>query len=86
MGRPPTTITTTTPILEQAAPERPMIFAIMRNGHEVLRGSMLDIEAALKKNDMVTAKAMWKKLQRWDNLHMRMEEGRKKTRRTRRTL
>lgn len=38
---------------------------------------MKDIQAALSKDDVVQARAMWDDLQRWDNLHMRMEEGKK---------
>lgn len=44
-------------------------------GHEVIRGCMKDIQAALDDNDLVTAKSLWDDLQRWDNIHMKMEEG-----------
>eukprot|EP00977_Amphora_coffeiformis_P025591 scaffold20597_cov167-Amphora_coffeaeformis.AAC.5 len=56
-------------------PPRPQIFAIMRNGHEVIRGCMKDIEAAIEQNDMEMAQRLWIDLQLWDNLHMKMEEG-----------
>ena len=58
----------------QEKPE-PQLFAIMRNGHEVIRGSMLDMKAAIDKNDMKTAKEVWKNLHHWTILHKRMEEG-----------
>ena len=48
---------------------------IITTGHEVIRGCMKDIEAALEQNDMETAHRLWKDLQLWDNLHMKMEEG-----------
>lgn len=44
-------------------------------GHEVIRGCMKDIEEALEQNDVETAHGLWKDLQLWDNLHMKMEEG-----------
>ena len=51
------------------------IFAIMRNGHEVVRGSMLDMKDAIDKDDVETAKEVWQKLNKWTVLHKRMEEG-----------
>ena len=54
---------------------KPVPFAIMRSGHEVIRGAMLDVAAALEKDDYAEAKSMWVQLHRWDDLHKRMEEG-----------
>lgn len=60
---------------EKAEKPRPMIFAIMRNGHEVIRGSMRDVQAALDKGDFDEAKVTWDKLEKWSVMHMLMEEG-----------
>ena len=55
---------------------KPMIFAIMRNGHEVIRGAMMDIRRLLDGDcDYTTAKHEWELLSRWQNLHAAMEEG-----------
>jgi hypothetical protein len=53
----------------------PMIFALMRNGHEVIREAQADIRAAIEKEDYETAKDTWEKLCKWCNIHMIMEEG-----------
>ena len=53
----------------------PQIFAIMRNGHDVIRGSMIDMKDAIDKEDVETAKGVWQKLHKWNDLHKRMEEG-----------
>ena len=37
---------------------------------------MIDIDQALEKDDLETAEAVWKKLHKWEDLHMHMEEGR----------
>ena len=56
---------------------KPMPMAIMRNGHEVIRGAMLDIQTMLDKDDFESARALWHQFHRFSDLHMRMEEGRK---------
>jgi hypothetical protein len=53
----------------------PQIFAIMRNGHEVIRGSFADLNAALDKGDMDAAKSIFEKNKKWETIHMQMEEG-----------
>mmetsp|Transcript_1029 Transcript_1029/g.2432 ORF Transcript_1029/g.2432 Transcript_1029/m.2432 type:complete len:273 (-) Transcript_1029:365-1183(-) len=53
----------------------PRIFALMRNGHEVLRGSMEDITALLEKGDADAAAETYLRFERWMNLHKLMEEG-----------
>lgn len=58
-------------------PARPQVFAIMRNGHEVIRGAMKDIDGALAKDDMDTVRSIWKNLNKWEQLHLQMEEGSK---------
>lgn len=74
------------PLEEQAPPKaapaetpkekpQPQIFAIMRNGHEVLRGGMTEVQTALDKDDMESAKEEWRQLMKWQVLHARMEEG-----------
>ena len=54
---------------------RPMPFAIMRNGHEVLRGGMQDCAAALEAGRITDFLQAWRAFQRWTVLHARMEEG-----------
>lgn len=59
------------------APEkpRPLIFAIMRNGHEVIRGALRDLKDALDNGDLTKAKEIWPKFYKWQNVHHDMEEG-----------
>ena len=52
-----------------------MPMAIMRNAHEVLRGAMRDIQKLLEKGDLEGAASLWRKFQRFQELHKRMEEG-----------
>ena len=54
-----------------------MPMAIMRNAHEVIRGAMADIQDLLDKGDMKEAGKMWHQFNRYSDLHMKMEEGRK---------
>ena len=54
---------------------KPQIFAIMRNGHEVIRGSVADIKEAVEQSDMESAKDTWEKLKKWGHLHKMMEES-----------
>eukprot|EP00523_Entomoneis_sp_CCMP467_P021177 CAMPEP_0168836962 /NCGR_PEP_ID=MMETSP0727-20121128/4882_1 /TAXON_ID=265536 /ORGANISM="Amphiprora sp., Strain CCMP467" /LENGTH=171 /DNA_ID=CAMNT_0008890371 /DNA_START=42 /DNA_END=554 /DNA_ORIENTATION=- len=55
---------------------KPQIFAIMRNGHEVIRGGMTNVKEAIEKgNDMEAVKDAWNKLIRFEALHKTMEEG-----------
>jgi hypothetical protein len=53
----------------------PQIFAILRNGHEVIRGSFADLNEALDKGDMDAAKSIFEKNKKWEIIHMQMEEG-----------
>ena len=54
----------------------PMVFALMRNGHEVIRGAMRDLQRALAAGcDYATARHEWELLSRWQTLHAAMEEG-----------
>jgi hypothetical protein len=56
---------------------RPRVFALMRNGHEVIRGGVADIDDALAASDVDVphVRLLWQKLSRWMDLHMKMEEG-----------
>mmetsp|Transcript_16740 Transcript_16740/g.24751 ORF Transcript_16740/g.24751 Transcript_16740/m.24751 type:complete len:338 (-) Transcript_16740:84-1097(-) len=61
---------------------RPMIFALMRNGHEVIRGAMEDISEEIatqtSKGDYADADKiieMWNDLHAWEGMHKTMEEG-----------
>jgi len=54
----------------------PQIFALMRNGHDVIRGAQLDIqEATVDRNDLEGANKRWVEFFRWNSLHLFMEEG-----------
>lgn len=75
----------TLPMMAPQVPiARPEVFALMRNGHEVLRGAMKDLSDALvlpnkEKADSKKAVALfaqqWADFMRWQTIHMRMEEG-----------
>ncbi|KAL7570916.1 hypothetical protein ACA910_002549 [Epithemia clementina (nom. ined.)] len=54
---------------------RPLIFAIIRNGHEVVRGRLKDVEGYLQSNELELAEAEWRHLKTWFNLHRKMELG-----------
>ena len=61
----------------QAPPEKPkpQIFALMRNGHEVIRGNMVDIQDLLDQNDLKKAVESYSNLHKWMEVHKLMEEG-----------
>lgn len=56
---------------------KPQVFAIMRNGHEVLRGLSVDITALFADDTTTCADvaAVWNKFIRWMQLHALMEDG-----------
>ena len=55
---------------------KPMLFAIMRNGHEVIRGGMRDLTSAVDRCvDLGLVARQWKDLLKWTRLHAAMEEG-----------
>eukprot|EP00527_Entomoneis_sp_CCMP2396_P005948 CAMPEP_0198140252 /NCGR_PEP_ID=MMETSP1443-20131203/3449_1 /TAXON_ID=186043 /ORGANISM="Entomoneis sp., Strain CCMP2396" /LENGTH=265 /DNA_ID=CAMNT_0043802625 /DNA_START=233 /DNA_END=1030 /DNA_ORIENTATION=- len=54
---------------------RPLIFAIMRNGHEVIRGAERDLKELIEKGDLEGAAELWEKHKRWMFVHMKMEDG-----------
>lgn len=59
-----------------AAP-KPQIFAIMRNGHEVLRGAMQDCSNCASQGDEMNLNEFakrWGDFTRWQNIHANMEE------------
>eukprot|EP00121_Abeoforma_whisleri_P006584 Awhi_evm1s5992 len=72
-----------TPKVEETPKEierpKPMVFAIMRNGHEVLRGGMIEVGATLENEDPDKALANFveelNKLTVWEEIHAKMEEG-----------
>ncbi len=51
----------------------PIVFALLRNAHEVLRGSMLDCQAALQSHDIALFATRWADFKRWQGLHAAME-------------
>lgn len=54
---------------------KPQIFAIMRNGHEVIRGGMLEVKQAIANDDTAGARVAWEKLSKFQVMHKTMEEG-----------
>lgn len=54
---------------------RPQVFAIMRNGHEVIRGAQRDLAVLLENGDLDGATDLWEKHDKWMFVHMTMEEG-----------
>jgi hypothetical protein len=54
---------------------RPLVFALMRNGHEVLRGAIEDVSNHLEKGNKDAARAVYLELHRWSALHKLMEDG-----------
>ncbi|CAB9502811.1 expressed unknown protein [Seminavis robusta] len=56
---------------------KPMPMAVMRNAHEVIRGAMDDIQESIDNGDFEAARAAWTQFNRFSDLHMKMEEGRK---------
>jgi len=70
---------TVLPSPENASPPKekpkPMIFAIMRNGHEVIRGSIIDVQDHLDKEHLDDAIEAYHRLHKWMEMHKLMEEG-----------
>ena len=54
---------------------RPLIFAIIRNGHEVVRGRLRDVEAFLQQHEHGKAESEWIRLRTWIDMHRKMEMG-----------
>merc|ERR1712232_1200260 len=54
---------------------KPMVFALMRNGHEVIRGLGVDLNEAAEKKDLETFTKTWKTLSKWIKIHANMEDG-----------
>jgi len=57
------------------ATNQTMPMAIMKNPHEVIRGAMKDIQLLLDKDQLKEAGKVWKDLDRFNKLHMLMEQG-----------
>jgi hypothetical protein len=43
----------------------PQIFAILRNGHEVIRGDAKDLQEKLEKGDIKAAKKIWEDMRKY---------------------
>lgn len=71
----PTAAAAEQPKTETEEKPKPQIFAIMRNGHEVIRGGMIEVKTALDKDDFDTAKKAWEHLAKFEGMHKTMEEG-----------
>jgi hypothetical protein len=54
---------------------KPLIFALMRNAHEVIRGAQRDLKILIEKGDLGAAKTLHEKLIKFTMMHMWMEEG-----------
>ena len=54
---------------------KPMIFALMRNGHEVIRGAQRDMKKTLESGDLNKFANEWSDFGKWEAEHARMEEG-----------
>lgn len=54
---------------------KPQVFAIMRNGHEVLRGCLRDMVLALEQADKAEFYRLWTDFLRWHAVHAAMEDG-----------
>lgn len=52
-----------------------MVFAIMRNGHEVIRGTMIDVEEFIQAGEWGKAYNAYSQLAKWEGMHKLMEEG-----------
>jgi len=53
----------------------PIPFAIMRNGHEVIRGLMIELDEAAQANNETKFAELWKVFIIWMNHHAAMEDG-----------
>lgn len=53
----------------------PSIFAIMRNGHEVIRSGFLECQDAINKGDLTSFIARFKEVEQWQGIHLLMEDG-----------
>eukprot|EP00511_Aplanochytrium_stocchinoi_P008212 CAMPEP_0204855586 /NCGR_PEP_ID=MMETSP1347-20130617/17083_1 /ASSEMBLY_ACC=CAM_ASM_000690 /TAXON_ID=215587 /ORGANISM="Aplanochytrium stocchinoi, Strain GSBS06" /LENGTH=232 /DNA_ID=CAMNT_0052001837 /DNA_START=35 /DNA_END=733 /DNA_ORIENTATION=+ len=54
---------------------RPQVFAVMRNGHEVIRGMSKDLRETLENNDAKAFIDTWKVFSAWLSYHAKMEDG-----------
>jgi hypothetical protein len=54
---------------------KPLIFALMRNAHEVIRGAQRDLKQEIEKGDLPAARLLHEKLIKFTMMHMWMEEG-----------
>ena len=53
----------------------PKLFAVMRNGHEVIRGLSRDCTAQVESGDLEAFKATYDILKKWEGIHAKMEDG-----------
>lgn len=47
----------------------------MRNGHEVIRGAIRDLDALLTASKHAEFEELYPKFKRWQMIHARMEDG-----------
>ena len=66
---------TSPPAPDSKEKPKPMIFAIMRNGHEVIRGSVIDVQNHLDREHLDDAIESYHRLHKWMEMHKLMEEG-----------
>lgn len=60
---------------KQTSKPDPIPFAIMRNGHEVIRGLMVEIDQAVKEKNEFNFSQLWKTFKTWMIHHANMEDG-----------
>jgi hypothetical protein len=75
---PPAMAPAPAPATEAPAPAKaekpaPQIFAIMRNGHEVIRGAMKECDASC--DNLAVFTTNWNNFKHWMDLHALMEDG-----------
>jgi len=57
---------------------QPVIFALIRNGHEVIRGRLQDIKILLERGELEMATSEWANLRKWYHTHLLLELGTEK--------
>lgn len=71
----PTNAATQKPAEKGEEKPRPLVFALMRNAHEVIRGAMVECNQQLDNDNLEGFKECWENLKKFEEMHMHMEEG-----------
>jgi hypothetical protein len=59
-----------TAFLKMSDTPMPQIFAIMRNGHEVIRGDAKDLQEKLEGGDVAAAKKIWEDMRKYVHYYL----------------